>query len=238
LHAALPCAGHQGCYLDALQSKVDIETGRGELFAAASHVNGLLSLLKDSSDAHLKYQAYSDRASIYYAFADGCPDTFEKSPDECDRLFELSRADYVAAQELADQAGYSYLSRTAQQMIQQVDMLRTLTKQYNSHEGIPKDAFDPKTPKDVLATEIPPLGQPSPYQTSQIETLYKSAGPAIPGALTTYVQASMADIQGRPDEALQGYLRAIQIVEQDRQKLSDDSARASFLDDNYRCLLG
>lgn len=231
LRAALPCSGRQECYLDALQTKVDIETSRGELFAAASHVNGLLSLLKDSSDAHLKYQAYSDRAGIYYSFADGCSDTFEKSPEECYRLFDLSRADYVTAQQIADQAGYSYLARTAQQMTQQVDVLRNLTQQYNSHQGIPKDAFDPKTPKDVLATEIPPLGQPSPHQTTQIETLYKAAGPSIPGALTTYVQASMADIQGRPDEALQGYLRAIQMVEADRQKLSDDSARASFLDD-------
>src|SRR5262249_33910651 len=147
------------CYLDALQTKVDIETSRGELFAAASHVNGLLSLLKYSSDAYLKYQAYLDRANIYYAFADGCSDTFEKSPEECYRLFDLSRADYVTAGQIADQAGYSYLSRTAQEMIQQVDVLRNLTQQYNSHQGIPKDAFDPKTPKDVLATEIPPLGQ-------------------------------------------------------------------------------
>ena len=231
LHAALSCSGRQECYPDALQTKVDIDTSRGELFAAASHVNGLLSLLKDSSDAHLRYQAYSDRAGIYYAFSDGCSDTFEKSPEECYRLFDLSRADYITAQQVADQAGYSYLSRTAQQEIQHVDVLRNLTQQYNSHQGIPLDAFDPKTPKDVLATEIPPLGQPSPYQTSLIETLYKSAGPSIPGALTTYVQAAMADIQGRPDEALQGYLRAIRIVEADRQKLSDDSARASFLDD-------
>lgn len=41
----------------------------------------------------------------------------------------------------------------------------------------------------------------------------------------------MDDMQGRKEAALEGYLRAIHAVEEERQKVGEDSARSSFLED-------
>jgi CHAT domain-containing protein len=64
-----------------------------------------------------------------------------------------------------------------------------------------------------------------------MKTLSEAAGPGSGGSLTAWINAQMEDMQGRPDAALQGYLKAIHMVEEDRRKLGEDSARASFLDD-------
>ncbi len=231
MRAASSCPDPQGCRREALEAKVELETGRGELFSAASHVNGLLSLLKHGSDANMEYRAYADRADIYYRLADGCSDSFEKSPEVCYRLFDLGKADWVKAWDIARQAGFHFLASVAEGQISDLGVLRSLTERYNSHAQVPANTFNPKVPKDVLATEIPPLGQIPPSLVQTIKALKEAAGPALPGALATYVQASMDDMQGRPDIALEGYLRAIHTVEEDRQKVSEDSARSSFLDD-------
>ena len=231
LRAASSCPDPQPCQLDALENKVNLETGRGELFSAASHANGLLALLKRARDPEMEYRAYSDKGDIYRALADGCSDSYEKSPDVCYRLFDLSKADLVKARDIAAQAGFTYFASASEMGLQQVDLLRNMTQRYNSHAEIPTGMFDPKTAKDVLATDILPIGPLPQDQAAGIKRLYDTAGPSLPGALATYLRASVDDIQGRTDAALEGYLRAVQTVEDERQKVGEDSARSSFLDD-------
>jgi hypothetical protein len=78
VRAAASCSDAQDCRQDALEAKVALETARGELVSAASHVNGLLTMLKrnPSAPAYMQYRAYTDRASIYYGMTDGCTDSF------------------------------------------------------------------------------------------------------------------------------------------------------------------
>ena len=233
MRAATSCSDAQDCRQDALEAKVGLETARGELVSAASHVNGLLTMLKHnpSAPAYIRYRAYTDRASIYYGMTDGCTDTFQQTPDDCYRLFDLSKADSAKAQAIAARAGYNYFVRTAQQQIGDMDALRQLTERYNNHSNIPAGMFDPKVAKDVLATDIPPLGQLPRKQAEAIQALAESAGPSLPGPLATYIQAEVDDMQGRTDAALTEYVRAIRSVDEERQKLREDSARSSFLDD-------
>jgi CHAT domain-containing protein len=233
MSAALSCSQAQDCRQDALEAKVALEMERGELFSAASHVNGLLAMLKrnPASSAFIQYRAYSDRAGIYYAMADGCSDTYQKSTDVCYRLFDLSKADQVKSREIATQAGYNYFAEVAQREIGALDALRQLTDRYNDHSNIPAGMFDPKTAKDVLATDILPLGQIPRSQGEAIVALAERSGPSLPGPLTTYIQAQVDDMEGRTDAALNGYVRAIRSVDEERQKLREDSARSSFLED-------
>jgi hypothetical protein len=233
MRAAASCSDAQDCRQDALEAKVGLETARGELVSAASHVNGLLTMLKrnPSAPAYMQYRAYTDRASIYYGMTDGCTDTFQQTADDCYRLFDLSKADWAKAQAIAARAGYGYFVRTAQQEIGDMDTLRQLTERYNNHSNIPAGMFDPKVAKDVLATDIPPLGQLPRQQAVAIQALAESAGPSLPGPLATYIQAEVDDMQGKTDAALNEYVRAIRSVDEERQKLGEDSARSSFLDD-------
>ena len=224
---------NQDCLLDALLFKVEVETYRRELFSAASHVNGVIALLKNRSDPKRQYSAYSDRADIYRAMTEGCSYNQQKSIDVCVRLFELAKADLSRAIEIALQAGFANFAQVAAQQAKQLDLLRTLTENYNSMatKVVQTVRFEPKTPKDVLVTEVIPTGQIPPAEVQAMKTLSEAAGPGSGGSLTAWINAQMEDMQGRPDAALQGYLKAIHMVEEDRRKLGEDSARASFLDD-------
>jgi CHAT domain-containing protein len=233
VRAAASCSDAQDCRQEALEAKVGLETARGELISAVSHVNGLLTMLNQnpSAPAYMQYQAYSDRAGIYYAMADGCSDSYQQPPDICYRLFDLSKVDWAKAQAIATRAGYGSFVKMAQQEIGEIDALRQLTERYNNHSNIPAGTLDPKIAKDVLATDIPPLGQLPRQQAEAIRALAESAGPFLPGPLATYIQAEVDDMQGRTDAALNGYVRAIRSVDEERQKLGEDSARSSFLED-------
>lgn len=223
----------QDCLLDALLYKVEVETYRGELFSAASHANGLIALLKNRSDPKRQYSAYSDRADIYRAMTEGCSYNQQKSIDVCVRLFELAKEDLNRAIAIASQAGFTNFAQVAAQQAKQLDLLRTLTENYNSMatKVVQTVRFEPQFPKDVLVTEIIPIGQIAPAEVQAMKTLAQAAGPGSGGSLTAWINAQMEDIEGRQDAALQGYLNAIRMVEEDRRKLGEDSARASFLDD-------
>ena len=232
VRAALSCKADQDCREEALEAKVALETARGELFSAASHVNGLITMLAQNpaASAYMQYSAYSDRASIYYSMADGCSDTSQKPVDLCYRYFDLCKEDWLRAQGFAKQAGYEYFVSTAQEELQNVNTLRSLTQMYNNHSYIPAGTFEPKTKKDVLANEYIPLGHIPSQLAGTIKSLAASA-PSLPGPLTTYVQASMDDMDGKSDAALDGYVRAIRNLEEERQRLGENSARSSFLED-------
>ena len=232
MRAASSCP-NQDCMLDALTSKVEVESYRGELFAAASHANGLLALMKNRSDPIRLYSAYMDRSDIYRSMSEGCSYNQQKSVDICYRLFELSKADLVSAGRVASQAGLTSNASRAEKEIDELDALRTLTERYNSmaEAALQSAGFEPQTPRDVLVTEEIPLGQLSPQEVEAMKTISQAVGPGASGPLATWMQAELDDMQGRQDAALEGYLRAIRAVEEDRRKLSEDSARASFLDD-------
>jgi CHAT domain-containing protein/tetratricopeptide (TPR) repeat protein len=229
---AAPSCPNRDCMLDALLSKVEVETYRGELFSAASHVNGVISLLKNSSDANRQYSAYADRADVYRSMTEGCSYNQQKSVDVCFRLYDLAKADFMKAREIATQAGFTSHARIATEQIRNLDTLRTMTDRYNSTTvrilGTIK--FEPKVPRDVLVTDVFPTGQLSPSEVEAMKAIRQAAGRGMPGSLDTWIQAEMDDMQGRTNEALSGYLRAIHTVEEDRRKLGEDSARSSFLD--------
>ena len=100
-----------------------------------------------------------------------------------------------------------------------------MTESYNSMSSrvFEKVRFEPKSAKDVLATEIIPLGQVSQQDSRALDAYRQLAGRGMPGYLATWVKAQMDDIERGPDAALEGYLRAIQIVEEDRRRLGEDS---------------
>ena len=229
---AAPSCRNRDCMLDALLSKAEVETYRGELFAAASHLNAVFSLLKQDPDNNRLYSAYLDRSDVYRSMTEGCSYNQQKAVDLCYQLFDLAKADMTMARSIAARAGYADDANRASEEISQLDMLRGLTEQYNgvATRALATGYFQPKTPRDVLVSEVIPLGQLPPNQVEELKKLRDAAGPAAPGALQAWCQAELDDLAGRTDAALAGYLRAIRTVEEDRRRLGEDSARSSFLD--------
>ena len=229
---AAPSCRNRDCMLDALLSKAEVETYRGELFAAASHLNAVLSILKQEPDNDRLYSAYLDRSDVYRSMTEGCSYNQQKAVDLCYQLFDVAKADMTMARSIAVRAGFADDANRASEEISQLDMLRSLTEQYNgvATRAMATGYFQPKTPRDVLVSEVIPLGQLPPNQVEELKKLRDAAGPAAPGALQAWCQAGLDDLAGRTDAALAGYLRAIRTVEEDRRRLGEDSARSSFLD--------
>jgi len=229
---AAPSCRNRDCMLDALLSKAEVETYRGELFAAASHLNAVLSILKQEPDNDRLYSTYLDRSDVYRSMTEGCSYNQQKAVDLCYQLFDVAKADMTMARSIAVRAGFADDANRASEEISQLDMLRSLTEQYNgvATRAMATGYFQPKTPRDVLVSEVIPLGQLPPNQVEELKKLRDAAGPAAPGALQAWCQAELDDLAGRTDAALAGYLRAIRTVEEDRRRLGEDSARSSFLD--------
>lgn len=227
-----PSCRNRDCMLDALLSKAEVETYRGELFAAASHLNAVFSILKQEPDNNRLYSAYLDRSDVYRSMTEGCSYNQQKAVDLCYQLFDLAKADMTMARAIAARAGFADDANRASEEISQLDMLRGLTEQYNgvATRAMATGYFQPKTPRDVLVSEVISLGQLPPGQVEAMKKLRDSAGAAVPGALQAWSQAELDDLEGRPEAALAGYLRAIRTVEEDRRRLGEDSARSSFLD--------
>src|SRR5262249_53711303 len=102
---------------------------------------------------------------------EGCSYNQQKSIDVCVRLFELAKADLSRAIEIASQAGFTNFAQVAAQQAKQLDLLRTLTDNSMATKVVQTVRFEPKTPKDVLVTEVIPIGQIPPAEVQAMKTL-------------------------------------------------------------------
>lgn len=234
--------GNQDFFFDALDTAGEVEIARGNLPAASDYVDRALAIGAHLSDKRQLYNAYADRADIYYQKAQ----TYDcqKQYDVCFEAYEHSKADYLAAQSVAQQAGYTYLVQQYTELIQGADGQMTVLKQLQSgYQSLSTTMFDPKLPKDVTVSEFFASG---PANSANAELLKKEIKDALDYmALTNrlgspvqdldpadyWARGSLAEMNGDEPTALMDYRRALQLVEQDRRSLKDEQARKAFLED-------
>lgn len=114
-------------------------------------------------------------------------------------------------------------------------------------QTLPAGMFEPKAPKDVLATEIFYSGPQNASNVEMVKRLVQESdnwnsqmqrqGLAVKDLdpLDYWNRASLAEMSGDVETALAEYRQAVQLVEQDRRLLNDEQARSSFMEDklNY-----
>lgn len=238
--------GNPDFYFDALITATEVETKRGNLPAASEYIDRALSLVPQLHDKLQLYLAYGDRGDIFYQKAQ----TYDcrKQSDVCLQAYDHVKADYATAQSIAQEAGYTFVANGYSQQMQGADVQISLLKRLqNGSQTLPMGMFEPKVPKDVLVTEIFYSG---PQNASNIELVKKLVQQSDdwtqqmqhqglivkdPDPLDDANHASLAEMSGDVDAALAEYRQAVQLVEQDRRKLTDEQARSSFMEDklNY-----
>jgi tetratricopeptide (TPR) repeat protein len=235
--------GNKAFYFDALDAAGEVETKRDNLAAANDYLNRALAISEQVGDKFQLYNRYVDRGEVYYEDALGC--NYKQGYDVCYRFLQLSQDNYMKAQAIAQARGYTFLAETVGSFLQHVDVRRVMTQRApsNNQKFAAMPTFNPKQPKDVLATEYFTFGGADPGTFSLIDGAVRETeewrmrmlqrGLDVPdlNAAHLYLQGSLAKLKGDLNTALAEYLQAVQLVEQDRRKLRDEQARSAFMED-------
>jgi CHAT domain-containing protein len=238
--------GNADFYFDALLTAAEVETTRGNLPAASDYVDRAFALTDQLHDKQQVYLVYGDRADIYYqkALSYDC----QKQPDVCLQSYDHAKADYQSAQSIAQKLGYTFLAQNYSQELQTAEAQATLLKRRGGDAPpFPTGMFEPKQPKDVLATEIFATGAADPATLALIKNAvaeidnenanYRRQGLLVEDLNSTdySVRGQLAEMSGDDQTALTHYRRGVQLLEQDRRKLNDEKARSSFMEDKLDC---
>ena len=160
--------GNPDFYFDALLTSAEVETTRGNLPAASDYVDRAFILTDQLHDKQQVYLVYGNRADIYYqkALNYDC----QKQPDICLQSYDHAKADYQSAQSIAQKLGYTFLAQNYSQQLQTVEAQAAILKRKQGDApAVPAWMFEPKQPKDVLATEIFATGAADPTTLALIK---------------------------------------------------------------------
>jgi CHAT domain-containing protein/tetratricopeptide (TPR) repeat protein len=222
---------------EALSVKGEVLTRQGNLAAAADSLNRALELAPQVTEEKLFYP-YLDRGDVYQKLADQCD--FQKDISVCQEQYELARADYERAGAVAQKRGWTGLQKltdsfvsslaTKQAMLQSQGRMGEMVKQ----SGL----FHPKRAGDVLVSEQFAIVNPDVAETltpiyEEAQRYERLAGgfADISAARIAHTDGLMRQARGDLDGALPAFLKAVDLVEKDRGKLSDERTRGKFLED-------
>jgi CHAT domain-containing protein len=219
----------RGLLLDALCLQCEVDLGRGELFSASDWISRAMALRPQVRDEALLFYALHDRAAVGVQFAK----LFESrsAHEVCLERMELALRDAIEARDLAQKLGWDFIASQADQVRRSTQLLywsMNMEKQKRDRDQrLPSS--NPSSPRDVLVTEefVSPQGEPLPPPLTAMVQKWAEADPG--DAVRSYARAQVAQISGHGDEALAGYLRAIELLERDYRALQDIEARGTLL---------
>jgi CHAT domain-containing protein len=152
----------------------------------------------------------------------------------------LARDDLRQAESIVRRLGYGGLERQTQGLMQGVESRRALVKSQQSHEKVldKSNIFRPKQPKDVLVSEgfVTGLDNVPPQLTAMLQAAKRQEQQAggfaqSSQARSLYTEGLLHEMQGRNDDALSWYRKAVDVLERDRRSLRDERSRGSFMED-------
>lgn len=226
------------CRFDALDMMAQVQLAEGDYVGAADSINQALADVDSIQDDRDLYYGYLDRADIYQHFAGKC--SYDRDFQPCLDALERARRDYESAYAAATRLGWDGLARQARGFSTSLDDLKqVLQLQQKMHEEVLQErTFSPETMTDVLVTERFTSGELSslPVVHAWIE---RTGGlPPLTDARGAYIKGMLTEADGKRDEAMQWYLRAADLLEQDRQLLHDERARGTYVEDKVEFYYG
>ncbi len=226
------------CRFDAWDVMAQVQLAEGDYVGAADSINQALADVETIQDDRDLYYGYLDRADIYQHFAGKC--SYDRDFETCLDALERARRDYESAYAAATRLGWDGLAQQARGFSTSLeDLKQVLQLQQKMHEEVLKErTFSPKTISDVLVTERFSSGELSslPLVLAWIE---RTGGmPPLTDARGAYIKGMLTEADGKRDEAMQWYLRAADLLEQDRQLLHDERARGTYVEDKVEFYYG
>ena len=222
---------------DALDVKAEILISLGNLSAAAESLNRAFTLAEGLNEEKLIF-GYLDRGDVYWQLANKCD--AQKNLATCQKQYDLAKADYTKMQALAQKLGWNGLAKQAAEFSSHVDIKKNmLASQGQVSEQFQKSAtFNPKQPGDVLVSEQFAVVNPdiaetlAPiYEESKRNEKRMGGFADTVAARSAHTEGLIRQTQGDLDGALSSYLKAVDLVEKDRGKISDEQTRGKFVED-------
>lgn len=216
---------------DAWDLLAQVQITEGDYVGAADSMSRAFAVQKGIQEDEKLFYGHLDRADVYQHFADKCD--YERDFEPCLDAVERARRDYEAAFAAAERLGWEGLAREARGFINRLDLRKTLIEsQQHMHAMIVEtDIFSPTEASDVVIS-----GQYTAGRNPQLSGLFawiESQGglPPLDDARGAYIKGLLSEAQGERDDALEWYLRAVDLLDEDRGFLYDERARGAYVED-------
>jgi len=217
---------------DAYDVKSDALSSRGEMAAAIDFTNRAFSSATGTNDHELLFDAYFRRGSVYQELGLKCDG--KRAARLCVEALGRAKTDLEQALGLARKQGYDYFEKVLTDMLKDNRLLLEAVQnldRFSEPEPSDKTVY-PSNPSDVLVHDnfffppdpFPPLMEG--FIREEVKRLNLNED-----AFGNHTQAMLLYSQGQVDAALRSFLKAAELLESDRRKLSDESGRGAFLED-------
>ncbi|WP_020587963.1 CHAT domain-containing protein [Desulfobacter curvatus] len=234
IREAIPLA-HQledsKCTFDSLDLLAQVQIAQGDIAGAADSLNRAFAGRNGVDDDSLLFYGYLDRAELYQKVAEKCD--YQRDFEPCLQAVVLSARDYGSAQGIAKKLGWDALAdqtrgflrrlKIRKQMIESQRRMHTLVRQ--------TDLFSPRTAEDVFLSPNFVAG-PNVWAKGLLTWIESQGGLPVPNdARGAYIRGLFSEMNGDTDRALESYLRATDLLEQDRGTLKEERSRGAFIED-------
>lgn len=234
IHKAIPLADQQEnpkCAFDSLDLLAQVQITQGDIAGAADSLSRAFASNSGVDDDSLLFYGYLDRADLYQKLAEKCD--YERDFEPCLKAVELAVRDYRAAQTIAERLGWDALANQTRSFLRRLDIRKHMIEsQRRIHALITQtDLFSPRTAEDVvLSTHF--VAGANAEVTGLLAWIESQGGlPMANDARGAYIRGLFSEMNGDPDQALQWYLKATDLLEQDRGTLNEERSRGAFVED-------
>jgi len=218
-----------------LATAAQIEVDHGNLIAAAAYLNRAMAISGELDKTDL-YFLYSDLAYVYDKQGDKY--LHENKLEQFHQAAELARGNFEKAIGMAKDLGFDYLAALEQDTLHNMELFSGSA--YETKEFLRRlnaGRFHPKKATDVLIADYFTRTSPDDYKSQFITAMLDILLAQHPGLMSStspqglYVQGLREQAEGKNDAALMSYLKAADMLEQDRGSLWDEESRGTFLED-------
>ncbi len=216
---------------DALDLLAQIQVHQGDLVGAADSLNRAFAVEDAVKDEKLLYYGYLDRADLYQKYAEKCD--YQRDFRPCLDAVERARRDYRQALSLARKLRWDGLAEQTEAFIQRLGMREQMIyEQQRMHELMSASGlFSPREAGDVVVSKRFAAGE-NPQLVGLFAWLESQGGlPLSTDARGAYIRGLLNEAAGKYDEAIESYLRATDLLEDDRRFLYDERARGAYVED-------
>jgi CHAT domain-containing protein len=212
--------------------RAELEQNRTNLAAASDYADRALQLSSKLKDSSLLWDVYGLRSDIYNTRADQCD--FARNYSLCKQIFDIGLSDAEKALEIAHRQGLTPFEHESQLVVDGQKMKGDKFAQIGalSAQSSKVDAFITK-PSDVLTWPHFSSGA-NPAAAAESKQAIEVLNAAVVNPydpLFPYTQGELKEWEGKDDEALSDYLRAVDLLENDRRKVGDREGASAFLND-------
>jgi len=216
---------------NAYEMRADLERHRGDLSAAADDLTRAVALKDEVHDPALLWSLHSDRSDLYYDRAMKC--NYERDFDFCAKALQTALDECSQMIEVAQNAGFTYLAGFSQEHLQQLKLLEQKQKELaGTYRQLSASSFYISKAYQVIHTPHFRRGQ-----DAQMAATLRAYEKQLGGPENNYdpvryeTEGALQEMEGNNDAALQNYLKAVGLLEEDRRRLGPDPGNGQFLND-------